>query len=85
MLPKTAATTWASLLASGQASAPQFDEGTLAILPEPAQRFLRRVLPDGTPLTTAATLTMQVEIKLRKWWMAFEADQIIRAGIGFVW
>jgi len=85
MLPKTAATTWSSLLVPTQASAQLFDEDTLAILPKPAQRFLRRVLPDGTPLTIAATLTMQGEIKLGKRWMAFEADQIIRAGVGFVW
>jgi hypothetical protein len=76
---------WATL--AGQTGSPDvpFEPGTLAGLPAPARRFLGRCLPGGVPLTTAVVLEMEGEIKLGKRWMPFRADQVLRAGVGFVW
>lgn len=62
-----------------------FDPATLDSLPAPAQRFLTRALPTGVPLSTTVELTMEGEIKLGGRWLPFTADQILRAGVGFVW
>lgn len=78
------AATWAAL-AHGEAAAPLFDQVTLDGLPAPAQRFLRRALPDGVPLSPLVFLGMDGEIKLGGRWLGFTADQIVRGGVGFVW
>lgn len=62
-----------------------FDPATLDGLPPPAQRLLKRALPSGVPLSTTVELTMEGEIKLGGRWFPFTADQILRAGVGFVW
>jgi hypothetical protein len=67
-----------------EAPAP-FDPDSVAALPPPAARWLRRVLPPGTPLVETVTVAMHGQIKLGPRWMPFTADQIIRAGCGFVW
>jgi hypothetical protein len=66
-----------------QPSAP-FDPATLDALPEPAARWLRRALPDETPLVRAVEVAMHGEIRIGRW-MSFTATQILRAGVGFVW
>lgn len=62
-----------------------FDPDTLADLPAPAQRFLRRALPAGVPLATVAELEATGTIKLGTAWWQFRSTQILRAGRGFVW
>lgn len=62
-----------------------FDPATLDDLPAPARRLLNRALPPGVPLSSAVELTMEGEIKLGGRWLPFTADQILRAGVGFVW
>ena len=82
--PESAATTWAALAEPVGEPVRRFDATTVADLPDPAQRLLVRALPDGTPLTGAVTLAMNGRIKLGRW-MPFRADEILRAGVGFVW
>ncbi len=47
--------------------------------------MLLRAIPAGAPLASAIELTMSGEIKLGRGWLPFTADQILRAGVGFVW
>ncbi len=82
--PESAATTWAALAAPAGEPVRRFDPATVVDLPDPAQRLLVRALPEGTPLTGVVTLKMAGWIKLGRW-MRFRADQILRAGVGFVW
>lgn len=79
----TARATLASMLDPGPDLV--FDPGTLDDLPAPARRLLNRALPPGVPLSSAVELTMEGEIKLGGRWLPFTADQILRAGVGFVW
>ena len=62
-----------------------FDPGTVDELPDPARRFLLRALPAGTPLHSAVELVMEGRIRLGRRWFPFRAEQILRAGVGFVW
>ena len=82
--PDTASAVWAEL-ASFEEAASGFDPVGLAELPAPAKRLLSRVLPEGTPLVTAVELEMTGSIKLGPRWMMFRSQQILRAGVGFVW
>jgi hypothetical protein len=75
---------WAQLASPGEAAS-EFDPASLADLPAPAQRLLSSVLPEGTPLVTAVELEMTGSIKLGPRWMKFRAQQILCAGVGFVW
>ena len=82
--PEAAAARRTLILGSG-GSAPAFDPDTLAGLPAPAERMLRRTLPAGTPLRLAVELTMRGRLRLGPLWLPFRADQILAAGRGFVW
>ncbi len=62
-----------------------FDPSSLDGLPDPARRMLGRAIPAGAPLATAIELTMSGAIRLGPRWFPFTADQILRAGVGFVW
>ncbi|MGI9612497.1 MAG: DUF6544 family protein [Acidimicrobiales bacterium] len=64
---------------------PTFDPATVDDLPAPAKRLLNRALPPDTPLNSLVELTMEGKIKLGGRWLPFTADQILRAGVGFVW
>lgn len=85
-LPEGTEELWTEL-ASGRPAGgvPLFDPGSVEDLPPPARRWLIRVLPGGTPLVDTVVIRMHGEIKLGPRWMPFEADQILRAGVGFVW
>ncbi len=83
--PSFATEAWASLAAHGDDAVPVFDPSTLHGLPPPARRFLARALPDGVALSSTVELEMEGEIKLGGRWLRFTADQILRAGVGFVW
>ena len=81
-----ASVAWTHLAASArQAPVASFDPASLAGLPSPARRLLSRVLPDRTPLVAGVELDMMGHIKLGPVWMKFRAQQILRAGTGFVW
>ncbi len=77
--------TWRLLAGEVGSATSSFDLATLADLPPPAQRFLRRALPEGTPLTNGIELAMEGEIKLGGRWLRFTARQILVARLGFVW
>lgn len=77
--------TWAALERDGTGPAGTFDPTSLRMLPEPAQRFLRRAVPVGAPLAAGVVLEMVGEIRLARHWFPFTASQILRAGVGFVW
>lgn len=76
---------WTELARSTPDVRDRFDPATLASLPPPAQRLLRRALPAGVALSPAVELTMQGEIRLGRRWLRFTADQILVADRGFVW
>ena len=78
---------WARLEdALGGDDRPQlFDPASLDELPAAAARFLRRALPNGTPLVSVTTLAMTGRIKLGRRWFPYRADQVLQAGRGFVW
>ena len=77
--------TWAALDRPNHVGSARFDRETLTSLPEPAQRLLSNALPDRTPLHDTVRLSMRGEIKLAGRWLPFTADQVLRAGMGFVW
>lgn len=77
--------TWAALDQDDALRSALFDRGTLTGLPEPAQRLLLNALPDRTSLYDIVRLSMRGEIKLAGRWLPFTAEQILRAGKGFVW
>ena len=83
--PAFAELTWATLAAEPAAEPLGFDPTTLRGLPSPAQRFLARALPAGVRLSSRVELDMEGEIKLGGRWFGFTAEQILRAGVGFVW
>jgi len=84
-LPAIAERGWTVLSGGSPAEPAAFDPATLAGLPPPAKRLLDRALPSRTPLTSTVELSMEGEIRLGGRWLDFNADQILRAGDGFVW
>lgn len=84
-LPAIAERGWTALSNKSPNGPVNFDPTTLADLPAPAQRLLGRALPSGTPLTSTVELSMSGEIQFGGRWIPFTADQILRAGEGFVW
>lgn len=84
--PSAATEMWRRLEdARSPAPLPIFDDATLAELPPPAARWLGRVLPPATPLHDCALIDMHGEIRIGSRWYRFTAEQILRAGVGFVW
>lgn len=77
--------TWSALAAPEDDEPPLFDPTSLGDLPAPAQRLLARSLPAGVPLSRLVRLDMSGEIKLGGRWLGFTSQQILRAGVGFVW
>ncbi len=78
-------TMWSELAAPDGGAEEVFDPTSLSDLPAPAQRLLSRSLPTGVPLSPVVRLEMDGEIKLGGRWLGFTAQQILRAGVGFVW
>lgn len=81
---RTAQRVWAALERESADPLENFDQSTLAGLPEPARRWLAATIPHGAPLATAVELTMTGHIKLGMW-LPFTAREILRAGTGYVW
>ena len=84
-LPTFAERGWTALSDGSPVEPAAFDPATLAGLPPPAQRLLDRALPSGVALSTTVELSMEGEIELGGRWFPFTAEQILRAGEGFVW
>ena len=84
-LPALAVRGWTALSDEPPLEPGAFDPATLAGLPPPAQRLLERALPSGVALSTRVELSMDGEIRLGSRWFPFTAEQILRAGEGFVW
>jgi len=80
-----AASMWEILATPDERDDELFDLATLTDLPDPASRWLRRVLPVETPLVATIELAMTGSIKLGPRWFPFRATQVLRAGVGFVW
>ena len=57
----------------------------VAALPEPARRYLRHAIAEGTPLANAVRLRMHGEIKLGPTWRGFSAEQVLRWDRGMIW
>jgi len=68
----------------GREPAP-FDPASVEGLPAPARRWLTSALAPGAPLHGGVILQMRGRIRLGPRWFPFTADQILRAGVGFVW
>ena len=83
--PQFAEPVWSVLAGTPAARTPVFDPSTLSGLVAPARRLLARALPPGVALNSTVELTMVGEIKLAGRWFGFNAVQILRAGVGFVW
>ena len=77
--------TWSALAAPHDDDVGVFDPATLHDLPAPAQRLLSRSLPANVALSSLVRLDMDGEIKLGSRWFDFTAQQVLRAGVGFVW
>lgn len=84
-LPAIAERSWSALSDESPADLDAFDPATLAGLPLPAQRLLGRALPSAVALSATVELSMEGEIALGGRWFPFTAEQVLRAGEGFVW
>jgi len=81
-----AAEAWGALAAADVHRQPaRFDPAAVDDLPAPARRWLVRALAPGTALHGGVILQMRGRIRLGPRWFTFTADQILRAGVGFVW
>ncbi|MFV0460003.1 MAG: DUF6544 family protein [Actinomycetales bacterium] len=76
---------WRALVPAAEPPAARFDPESLTDLPAPAQRFLRRALPEQTPLVDSVAVTALGSIRLGSTWWAFHSAQVLRAGQGLVW
>jgi hypothetical protein len=84
-LPAIAERGWTALSDVSPLAPAAFDPATLTDLPAPAQRFLGRALASRVALSDTVELSMEGEIELGGRWLPFTAEQILRAGEGFVW
>jgi hypothetical protein len=77
--------TWSAVIAPHDDEVGAFDPASLHDLPAPARRLLSRSLPANVTLSSLVRLDMDGEIKLGGRWFDFQAQQVLRAGVGFVW
>jgi hypothetical protein len=68
---------------------PVFEHRMIADLPEPAVRFFRFSIAEGTPLFSVAAITMQGQFSLgdkdSPKYMTMHASQVLAAPNGFIW
>ncbi len=76
---------WKRLSETPGIPAEHFDPATSTDLPGPASRLLRHSVPAGAALTMAVGIEMTGEIRIGGRWRRFRAEQVLRAGMGFVW
>ncbi len=84
-VPSRAAAAWSELARHPTAPPQDFDPASLDDLPPPARRLLDRALPRHTPLGTAVHLGMAGRLRVDGQWLPFVGEEILRAGIGYVW
>ena len=77
-------------ITAAQPAAPtRFDPAMVADLPEPARRYFRYAIQPGTPLRTAATITMTgrfgLGTKAKPTYFDMTAIQTLAMPVGFVW
>jgi hypothetical protein len=74
---------------SAAAHRPCFSHQMIAKLPEPAQRFFKYAIEEGTPLRTVAVISMTGQFslgdKIAPNYMTMEAFQVLAVPLGFVW
>lgn len=79
----------ARLRASADIHPPRFSRDMVADLPEPARRYFKFAIREGTPLHRVADLTMQGQFgpgtKAHPNYMPMRAAQVLAAPDGFVW
>jgi hypothetical protein len=63
----------------------RFELAQIAGLPAPARRYLAHAIAPGTLVASAVRLRMHGEIRQKRSWYPFQAEQVIRWGRGFVW
>ena len=81
-----AAGAWGELVTPDPGREPvRFVPAAVDDLPDPARRWLTRVITPGTSLPGGVILEMRGRIRLGPRWFPFTADQVLRAGVGFVW
>ncbi|GGL81798.1 DUF6544 family protein [Wenxinia marina] len=77
------------LLALQPSDPPRFTASMVAGLPEPAQRYFRFAIAEGTPLYTVARLEMEGQFgmgdKSSPGYLPMSATQVLAAPQGFVW
>jgi hypothetical protein len=61
-----------------------FCEAEIAALDEPVQRYFRAAIAQGTPLFTAARISMRGHIKIGRW-VPFHATELLAPMAGFLW
>ena len=83
-VPPAVNTLWQELANQGPVTA-RYEPSITKELPEPARRWLKHSIKNGTPLWRSVELEMTGEIKLGKRWQPFRARQIISPGEGFIW
>lgn len=80
---------WNALAAMQGADRPAFSATMLSDLPEPAERFFRFVIAEGTPLTAVSEITMSGKIGLGgkedPRYQPMHAQQVLAPPHGFVW
>lgn len=79
----------ARLLATKVEDPPLFNNDMVADLPEPAQRYFRFAIKEGTPLHTVAKISMNGQFALGTReapnFMPMTAEQLLASPEGFVW
>ena len=70
-------------------NAPVFDHGMVEQLPEPARRFFKFAIKEGTPLRFVADIQMKGQFSLGSKnnpnYMEMQASQVLAVPYGFVW
>jgi len=86
---RTAANIWNGLIDAAGAADDVFDPASVRDLPEPAQRYFRYTIGDGTPLRLAVEIEMTGELGLgtrdKPNYRAMSAHQILAPPHGLVW
>ena len=62
-----------------------FQKADYEHLPPAALAYLTHSITEGTPLASAVRLKMQGTIKVKKRWLPFTGEQVIRWHQGFIW
>ncbi len=84
-IPRSVRGEWDALTARATSPDAVFTHSSVDALPDPAQRWLRHSIAEGTPLWTLVELEMTGEIRLNNTWRKFSARQVLAPNDGFIW